>query len=155
MIIFTNIFLISHFFLFFLILYSIFFLFLLIFSFFILFFYLYCDHINSSMSCLGCDINTTDGKGKTALHAAAENLLSECMSTLLDAGASVNVTDSCSCTPLWVAATGAGTAENIRLLLQAGADLEIKDMIWKRTPLQVCGNSGFTYSHLQHIRPKK
>ena len=50
-------------------------------------------------------VDTQDGKGRTAIHAAAFNNHVECMQLLLRYNASVNVVDNAGRTPVMVAAS--------------------------------------------------
>jgi ankyrin repeat protein len=87
----------------------------------------------------GADIHERDNDGMTALHWAVVAHHPEAVKALLTAGADVNAVDHFGYTPLLYAATiDFGDAETATMLLQAGADPNIKD---KK------GNTALTQAH--------
>jgi len=75
--------------------------------------------------------------GKTALHFAVTNNSTDCLKLLLDYGADVHSIEELGRTPLWVAASEDGHHGAIVCLLEAGADVNLRDRREKRTPLHV------------------
>lgn len=86
-------------------------------------------------------INTKNEWGVAPLHLAALSGFDELVSTMIDQGANVNITDSEGQTPLhWAAGSGYGSVVN--LLLKNKAELNKKD-VYGRTPffLSVISNN--------------
>jgi uncharacterized protein len=69
----------------------------------------------------GIPLDSTDGRGRTALHAVADEDDGRILAALIKAGAPVDARDKDGTTPLCVAAER-GVAGNVTLLLQARAD---------------------------------
>lgn len=72
----------------------------------------------------GFDVNVTDAKQNTALHLAAKHGHLNVMALLIKHGADVDAQNDWLSTPLHLAERN---MEAIRLLLEAGADPNIKD----------------------------
>jgi ankyrin repeat protein len=83
----------------------------------------------------GIPLDSTDDRGRTALHAVADETDGKILDALLKAGASPDVADKDGTTPLCVAAEH-GAAGNVALLLQARADVAAP-----------CGRDGETALH--------
>jgi len=75
----------------------------------------------------GIDINTVDTKKNTALHLAAKHGHTGIMHFLINHGADLNALNDRSSTPLHLTEKN---IEAIRILLEAGADPNIKDADW-------------------------
>jgi ankyrin repeat protein len=82
----------------------------------------------------GIPLDSTDDRGRTALHAVADEADTKILAALLKAGASPNVADKNGTTPLCVAADR-GVAANVTLLLQARADVTAHCGTDRRTAL--------------------
>ena len=79
---------------------------------------------------LGADIQQLDYNGWSALHFAARDSSPEIIEYLLSVGMTVNMTDKSDQTPLMCACLEGGRLDNIKRLLELGADiqqLEIND----------------------------
>jgi hypothetical protein len=74
------------------------------------------------------------GRTDVALNAAARSGLNEIIRELLQSGVDANAADAQGCTPLMHAATG-GNALAIKLLIDAGADIDARDLQKGFTPL--------------------
>ena len=74
------------------------------------------------------------GRTAVALNAAARSGLNEIIRELLQSGVDANAADAQGCTPLMQAATG-GNALAIKLLIDAGADINARDHQKGFTPL--------------------
>ena len=72
----------------------------------------------------GLDINTVDEKLNTALHLATKNKQYETMTFLINNGAELNLQNDWLSTPLHLCEKN---IDAIRILLEAGADPNIKD----------------------------
>ncbi len=72
----------------------------------------------------GVDVNIRDEKLNTALHHATKQGHLEIMQLLIDAGADVDLQNDYDSTPLHLTEKN---MESIRMLLEAGADPNIKD----------------------------
>src|SRR5262245_53307082 len=83
----------------------------------------------------GMPLDSTDDRGRTALHAVAEERDTKVLAALLKAGASPNVGDKEGTTPLCVAADR-GLDANVTLLLQARAEVTAR-----------CGRDGRSALH--------
>ena len=83
----------------------------------------------------GIPLDSTDDRGRTALHAVAAEPDGKMLAALLKAGASPDVADKDGTTPLCVAAER-GAAGNVALLLRARADVAAP-----------CGRDGETALH--------
>merc|ERR1712096_196705 len=82
----------------------------------------------------GAKLEAKDGFGLTALHWSANVKDGEfCFRILLENAANVNAKEDDGCTPLFCAAR-AGHVKVVKLLLQFGADVKIKNK-WGRTAL--------------------
>ena len=81
-------------------------------------------------------VKKTDGAGYTMLHLAAQGNHSKLVAYLLEQGADPDGGPSCECTPLH-RASFAGSIQAVRLLVQAGADVNAIDETFgdRRTPL--------------------
>ena len=75
----------------------------------------------------GIDINTVDAKNNTALHHATKQAHTSLMHFLIDHGADLNAPGERSSTPLHLTEKN---IETIRILLEAGADPNIRDADW-------------------------
>ena len=82
----------------------------------------------------GCDPNTADEHGVSALMEAAGNNTPDVVSGLLEHGAHINVKDSGGRTALMYAAAHNMNFEVIRLLIKSGASVNARDNSGK-TPL--------------------
>ncbi|KAK2743236.1 hypothetical protein FQN57_004925 [Myotisia sp. PD_48] len=81
------------------------------------------------------DVNAADGKGRTALHIAVDSKDESLTRALLQhPKTEVNIQTPYIASPLGVAAT-AGYVPVAKLLVEAGADIELKDEWAKETPL--------------------
>jgi len=76
---------------------------------------------------LGVDINTADAKKNTALHHATRMANLSLMHFLIENGADLNALNDRSSTPLHLTEKNIDT---IRILLEAGADPNLKDADW-------------------------
>ncbi|KAK2141746.1 hypothetical protein LSH36_1049g00067 [Paralvinella palmiformis] len=94
------------------------------------------DMVEFLLKC-GCEADEHDRFGKTALHFAVTNNSTDCLKLLLDYGADVHSIEELGRTPLWVAASEDGHHGAIVCLLEAGADVNLRDRREKRTPLHV------------------
>lgn len=90
----------------------------------------------------GVDVNSRDPEGNTALHLAALYAGADCVELLIKSGADVNATNKSGATPLH---RGATDPEKVRLLLAAGAKVDVRTKGGKNTPLIIAtmkyGNS--------------
>lgn len=75
----------------------------------------------------GVNINTVDGKKNTALHHASKLGRTDLMRLLIENGAALNALNDRSSTPLHLTEKN---IDAIRILLEAGADPNIKDADW-------------------------
>ena len=75
---------------------------------------------------VGINLNTTDDKGRTALHIAVETGALDIVSLLISQGAKIDVQDNRGRTPLLIAVNN-DDLETIQLLSDAGADFSITD----------------------------
>ena len=91
--------------------------------------------------------NTVDTVAYAALNAAAENGHIKTAEALLKAGANLNIKVENDYTPLLSAALN-GKAEMISFLAGKGADLEARDDMYQRTPLQLACRMG----HIAAVR---
>ncbi len=75
---------------------------------------------------------------KTALHYAISNTELSCLDLLLASHAiNPDVADQRGCTPLWHVAASDGREPIMHRLLAAGANVNKKDKVEKRSPLLV------------------
>jgi len=74
----------------------------------------------------GMNLDTTDDKGRTALHIAVETEALDIVSLLISQGAEKNIQDNQGRTPLLIAVNN-DNLDAIRLLSDAGADFSIVD----------------------------
>ncbi|XP_069104424.1 ankyrin repeat and SOCS box protein 10-like [Argopecten irradians] len=84
-------------------------------------------------------VHSQDRFGKSVIHCATESGSVELLKLVLSHGADVNQTDWYGITPLMTLCAGAGIRHSVELchvLLDAGADVEMKDVRSKRTALQ-------------------
>ncbi|XP_060082115.1 putative ankyrin repeat protein RF_0381 [Ylistrum balloti] len=84
-------------------------------------------------------VNSQDRFGKSVIHSAVESGSVELLNLVLKYGADVNQTDWYGITPLMTLCAGSGirhSKEMCRVLLDAGADVDLKDVRSKRTALQ-------------------
>lgn len=82
----------------------------------------------------GLDVNTLNSYGRTPLNFHAGNSV-EVTKVLLKLGGDVSKADNYDNTPLHSAASGY-RPENVKLLVNQGVDLDAKNRIWERTPLE-------------------
>ena len=82
----------------------------------------------------GLDVNTLNSYGRTPLNFHAGNS-AEVTKVLLELGGDVSKADNYDNTPLHSAASGY-RPENVKLLVEQGVDLDAKNRIWERTPLE-------------------
>ena len=75
----------------------------------------------------GCDINAVDELKNTALHYAAKQADLNVMHFLIENGADLNATNEKLATPLHLTEKN---IDAIRILLEAGADPNLKDSDW-------------------------
>lgn len=111
----------------------------------------HCLHSLSSLLAGGGNINATDERGRTPLHAACgsfnsdskdsgRNCTKECIKNLLSSGASENARDANGQTSLHVAAS-TGNVDAVQVLLAAGAT-EIVDF-FGNSPLHLAAAQGY------------
>ena len=82
----------------------------------------------------GLDINTLNSYGRTPLNFHAGNS-AEVTKVLFELGGDISKADNYANTPLHSAASGY-RPENVKLLVEQGVDLDAKNRIWERTPLE-------------------
>ena len=82
----------------------------------------------------GLDVNTLNSYGRTPLNFHAGNSV-EVTKVLFELGGDVSKADNYDNTPLHSAASGY-RPENVKLLVEQGVDLDAKNRIWERTPLE-------------------
>lgn len=82
----------------------------------------------------GLDVNTLNSYGRTPLNFHAGNS-AEVMKVLFELGGDISKADNYDNTPLHSAASGY-RPENVKLLVEQGVDLDAKNRIWERTPLE-------------------
>jgi len=75
----------------------------------------------------GMAINATNVLGNTALHETTGSAQLTCMALLIEHGAELNAVNNNSATPLHLAEKN---IDAIRILLEAGADPNLKDSDW-------------------------
>ena len=75
----------------------------------------------------GADINIVDNKGKSALHFAARDSNSKIIEYLILLEITVNMTDINGQTPLMYACMKSGLLDNVIVLLEYGADINLMD----------------------------
>ncbi len=84
-------------------------------------------YVNALLDTPGIDPRKADNDGFTALHWAAWSGLPRCSAKLIDdGGLDINTADNSGYTPLMLAAIR-GNKEVVRLLLQKGADVSLKN----------------------------
>ncbi|MFQ5519019.1 MAG: ankyrin repeat domain-containing protein [Mariprofundus sp.] len=76
---------------------------------------------------LGIDINVQDTAKNTALHLATKHGHQQSMLLLIEAGAELNIQNDFDSTPLHLTEKNIAS---IRMLLEAGADSNIRDKDW-------------------------
>ncbi|XP_058809038.1 putative ankyrin repeat protein RF_0381 [Phymastichus coffea] len=81
------------------------------------------------------DIHIKDREGNSALHFAATNSDTHLLQMLLNAGTAVNDRRIDGCTPLYTAIES-GQEENIKVLLNHGARIDLKNL-FSKTPLHL------------------
>jgi ankyrin repeat protein len=82
----------------------------------------------------GLDVNTLNSYGRTPLNFHAGNN-AKVVKVLFELGGDVAKPDNYGNTPLHSAASGY-VPDNVKLLVEQGVDLNARDNIWKRTPLE-------------------
>lgn len=82
----------------------------------------------------GLDVNTLNSYGCTPLNFHAGNS-AEVTKVLFELGGDISKADNYANTPLHSAASGY-RPENVKLLVEQGVDLDAKNRIWERTPLE-------------------
>ena len=82
----------------------------------------------------GLDVNTLNSYGRTPLNFHAGNSV-EVTKVLFELGGDISKADNYDNTPLHSAASGY-RPENVKLLVDQGVDLDAKNRIWERTPLE-------------------
>ena len=82
----------------------------------------------------GLDVNTLNSYGCTPLNFQARNS-AEVTKVLFELGGDISKADNYANTPLHSAASGY-RPENVKLLVEQGVDLDAKNRIWERTPLE-------------------
>jgi len=82
----------------------------------------------------GLDVNTLNSYGRTPLNFHAGNN-AKVVKVLFELGGDVAKPDNYGNTPLHNAAAGY-VPDNVKLLVEQGVDLNARDNIWKRTPLE-------------------
>ena len=82
----------------------------------------------------GLDVNTLNSYGRTPLNFHAGNS-AEVTKVLFELGGDISKADNYANTPLHSAASGY-RPENVKLLVEQGVDLDAKNRIWERTPLE-------------------
>ncbi|CAB9520910.1 Ankyrin Repeat Protein [Seminavis robusta] len=90
----------------------------------------------------GANTSITDKKGYTPLHRAALEGHFHVMEILVKRGANVSATDRSGATPLHYAASRKGNQKAIRLLLHAGADINLLDQKTGLAPLHHAAEKG-------------
>jgi len=89
----------------------------------------------------GADVNAKNMKGQTPLHLAAANGIFAWSSCLVQNGADVNARDNQGNTPLHMASKWGGRSRIVELLLDHGAELNLKGELYT-TPLRLAILSG-------------
>lgn len=89
----------------------------------------------------GMAIGSVDAQGRNALHIAAGTEDGGLLALLLDRGADVNLGDTNGTTPLCVAAED-GIVDNVKMFLQANADLAARCSSDRNTPLHSAASRG-------------
>lgn len=84
----------------------------------------------------GADLNAKDAKGCTPLHKATEWRETDILNFLIDAGANVNAKDNEGCTALHKTVVKLDRLNTTKILLEAGADLNITNIEGK-TPFEL------------------
>jgi ankyrin repeat protein len=97
------------------------------------------------------DLNSTDGRGWTLMHYAAQHHAVEIGQILVSKGANINAKDSFGNSVLWRAAfSSTGRGEFIKLLLDNGADKNEKNDSGV-SPLELA-NTISNYNVKQHFK---
>ena len=77
------------------------------------------------VDCKNCDLNVRDVTGETAIIKASALEDPTCLHILIQAGASISIPQKDGITPIFLA-VHKGREENVRLLLNAGADITVR-----------------------------
>ena len=82
----------------------------------------------------GAYVDARDGKERTVLHWFAMHVNADMLLFFIEKGADVNAADELKWTPLHHAAYWGGSIACMKLLIEHGADLDLKD-VFGHTPL--------------------
>ncbi len=85
----------------------------------------------------GADVNTANGSGETPLMSVSHRGCKKSVARLLAAGAHVNSTDRKGKTPLTYSMSSEGNVTCVKLLLDAGADVNKSDCLYDAAQLSV------------------
>ena len=71
------------------------------------------------------------------MHFAVDNTSTACLEHLLVAKADIDACDTYGRTPVWYAANPTRSVDAVRRLNNAGCNVDLSDLRWQRSPLQV------------------